>query len=898
MSTQRHPCQLRTLVVAIHVLLGCTAVAHAETDPALLAQTVPANTVSVSVKQPDGAAAKANEWSGTKGRQASLAVGFELRGGGAYDSDNADRWQFSASDLGTQAADVRLDLGEQGRYRVRLGYNETLRNQSDSYRTPYLSTAGAPGVLTLPSSWLVPLVPRLSTTSPNARGLSPDVTAANGLVSGVSTAPTAAQASQSAAIQATDLPLFNQVDLYSTRKRASLDVERQLDEKWMAGLTVSVEDKTGVRAKSGHADSPTESSTPLPVPINQQDVQLGLSLGYTGEATQVRLSYDASVFTNNIPLVTWRLWSQPGNQASPTVASMSNGAPSNLFQKLGLSASHALGSHTRLQAHASYARTTQNEPYNNDPSSLGTMASGAVMPSSANALVVNRAAGLKLIDRSVRHLQLSASLKADDRQNRTAVNNYLFYDNNTTPSATLSPFAGRYGNPANLGSNVNINANTPYSKRVVQADLDADYDLGHGQHVTAGASAAKTHRYCLGSWIDCADAAQSREATLQGAWRATLAESVLARASLSSARRTVDYNENAFLARVPMAGLSPSTATGALAGTTAYGTLLNLGLSGYGRASGLLPAAAVGSAEAFFFPNNNVLSQTLYGNRNRIVEMAGLRRYDQADRDRQRVNASLSWQATEAWSLQAGLTGTQDRYPTSTYGLQKARSAAANLELSYNTDRWTAAAFATAEQQRHGVALYSVQTGSNSATANVNGATAISGDGACASTIQSRNASYKIDPCLNWGFDQRDRTQTAGLTLERRQLLQGKLDAFANVLFSDGRTTTDVAGGFYVNNAYAGITGAASRNTAAYFIQAAAMPASRARSQSLSLGGVWHKAAEESVRFSYGVRHLRVSDWAYDTLQPGGLAVMLPSFESAPNYILHTVQLSYVYSFR
>jgi hypothetical protein len=351
--------------------------------------------------------------------------------------------------------------------------------------------------------------------------------------------------------------------------------------------------------------------------------------------------------------------------------------------------------------------------------------------------------------------------------------------------------------------------------------------------------------------------------------------------------------------------MANQTPAGAPAGTTAYSTLLALGLNGYGRSLGLTPAPATGSAEAFYFtPSgtknyNNPLQQLYYGNRNRMVEENGLRTYDQADRNRTKALASLIWQASDALTLQAGLDGGSDRYDHSKNGLQKSSHGAFNLDLSYAADEdLTVTLFGSAEQQRTRMTGNSIQTGVNSTATSVNGATAISGEGACFTTIATRNASYKIDPCLDWALTMNDRTLTIGANVRRNRLLKGKLDLSGGLVYSDGRTDTDVAGGFYVNNPYAGIAGAATKDIAAYYDPATPFPTNRTKSVELRLGGEYHLSADDALRLGYSYRWLRSSDWGYEGMQPGGLTVNLPTFESAPAYRVHSVAISYAWTFR
>jgi hypothetical protein len=562
-------------------------------------------------------------------------------------------------------------------------------------------------------------------------------------------------------------------------------------------------------------------------------------------------------------------------------------APSNHFRKLLANGSLSLGAATTLQAQAAYSQASQNEPLLADSTAL------QVPVASAQALVVSESASLKLLHKTTARLAFSAAYKSELRDNRTPVQTYGYYDNNS-PAASTSPFAYLFPTLTGLGSNFNLNANTPYSRRMQAVDLDAHYRLAGGRQLRAAWQTQQTQRWCSGTWINCADAPRSTEHTLRLEGHGALVEDLQGRLTLLAAQRRVQYDENAFLAVVPMAGQAPSTATGALAGSTAYGALQSLGLNGWGPALGLNPAAPASSLLGFYFPANNVLSNTLYGNQNRISELPGLRRYNQADRDRGSLRASLNWQPGEAWSLQGAFEASSDHYTHSVYGLQRADRTALHLDAGYHwRERYAVNAFASIENQRTRMASNSYTA--NSAAANVNGATAIVGG--CYATVALRNASNKIDPCLDWNAKARDSTTTLGLSATARQLMGGALDLSSSASFSDGRHAVDVRGGNYVNNPFAGINGQASSAVAATYFAATPLPDATVRSTQLQLTAQWRLGAAQALRLAYGLQQLHAADSRYEGLQDGALTQVLPTREQAPQYRIHSLGLSFVCDF-
>jgi MtrB/PioB family decaheme-associated outer membrane protein len=860
------------------------AAAPAAADPKLAALLQPASTVEVGIAVRDGYAAKAEEYSGVTGKDPRAIANFSLFGGAAHDSASTWRWQLHGTDLGLRTRGLAADLGEQGRWRVRLGADQQQRNTSDSYQTPYQGVGGTQ--LTLPTGWQPIVVPRVSATAPNARGLSPDVTASPVIVGGALTAPTAAQASTATALQNADLPAFRNVDLFMRRTRGSAEIDHALGGAWSLNAGISHERREGLKSQGAPSRATGGDTTALlPVPVNESDRQLHLGLQYASTDAHLQLGYEGSSYDNRIAGVSWQLWAAPGTSATLSTA------PSNQLHRLSASGGLRLGAATRLTAAASRSRGTQNAAYLAD-----TTAPWVPVPS-AQAVVFNDSANLKLQHQATRSLTLSAGWRYELRDNRTPVNLYGYYDLNN-PANGASPFAYLFPTLTGLGQNFNINANTPYSRRLQQLSVDADWRASPGQHLTLGADGQQTTRWCRDSWVDCANAAHSRETTLRAGWRwAPAASDWNARVALSAAERRAPYNENSFLALVPMAGRTPSTATGALAGTSAYGTLLALGVNGWGVSRGLQPAATPGSAQAFYFPLSNVLDNGLYANGNRISELDGMRRFNQADRSRETARASLQWQATEAWQLQASLLGTQDRYTTSRYGLQRLAQHALHLDASYAPDEdLSLSVFASQELQRSRIAGLSYTA--NSAATSVNGVTAI--EGGCYATIALRNASNKIDPCLDWQSRARDTTTTLGTTATLAQLAGGRLALAGSAVLSLAKSNVNVNGGNYVNNPYADIAANASGTTAAFYVPASDLPTARVRSLLLQLAGTWRlgdATSPQAVRVVLGHKRLRSSDWAFDALQDGGLTQLLPSREQAPQHGVTSLGLSYITGF-
>ena len=856
------------------------ALARAEDAPSdeVKALTLPVSTVEFGVGDVTKDSYKFGEYNGLQKKGAFAVGSFDLRGGGNYKSDDTTRWRLTGDKLGLDTRSLSGEFGKQGLFRITAGYEGILRNRSDSYTTPYQGAGTS--VLTLPSSWIVPTVPRVSTTAANARGLSPAVANSSALVSGVLTAPTSAMLASSNALIAADVPLFNQHKLSTKRSRYEAGFTYELNAQWQVAASARREDRNGAKPMGTVVrSSGGDISTALADPIDQKTDQFNVSLAYRTKSDFLTLAYYGSRFSNNIKSLTWTNW------ALPSTSGMMSSAPDNQFQQFTLVGGHDFSADTHLVLNGGYGRTTQNVAFLQD-------ASTPLVPvSSLNGEVITKSYAAKLTGRPAKRLNLAANYKFDERDNRTAVHNYGFYDaNEPAGTANIDPgFAAALGVPAALlKSNTNINANRPYSRRLKQFDLDGDLHLTTRQALKASYEWQQLDRWCSGSWINCMDAALTKENTGLLEWRVNPAASFNARVSYSYGRRTVDrYNENAFLALVPMANVSPSTATG---GASAYSFMLANGWNGYGPVAGYL--ATTGNAN-LFFPSNNALANATYSNQNRISELPGMRRYNMADRRRTRSRIVMDWQAAETVSIHSDLDYHRDAYSDSRYGLLDARDWALNLEATYNPKEDLAVTFFYTHEDQRAHSAGNTYT-ANSSAANVNGFTAISGG--CYLTIALRNASNKIDPCLDWSTDMNDRTNVGGLSFERRNLLKQKLALSADLVVTRATSDNDVLGGNYANNPLA-VTGAAVGTIAAFYIPAKPMPTVYSDMDELRLKATYALSAVSKVRLAYIYAHLKATDYAYDGMQFGPLSGVLPTGEVAPRYIVHVIALSYARQF-
>ena len=345
---------------------------------------------------------------------------------------------------------------------------------------------------------------------------------------------------------------------------------------------------------------------------------------------------------------------------------------------------------------------------------------------------------------------------------------------------------------------------------------------------------------------------------------------------------------------MPYANVVPATATG---GATAYSFMTANGWTGWGPALGY--AATTGNMN-LFFPLNNALANALYANNNRISELPGMRRYYVSDRDRNKLRASTTWQATAELALQGSLEYNKDHYTDAVYGLQNTNTWAANIEGTYALGAdFTFTAFYTYEDLSAGSAGNTYTANSNVATitgaqATATGLSGNSCDGY--TTLLQRNNNNKLDPCLNWFTDRADKVNSVGVTMVARALMDKPLDVTGNFIMSRARSDNNVTGGNWANNLLVG-PGAAPTTIAAYFIAATPLPTVTTDSSELRLNALYSFTKAHALRVIYTYMRMSSADWAYEGMQFGSMQGVLPSNEQPYNYSVNIFGVSYVLSF-
>ncbi len=781
----------------------------------------------------------------------------------------------------------------------------------------------------------------------------------------------------------TDLGDFHPVDLSTKRQKLDFGASYDIDPRMQVAFSMRHEKKNGLKqmgvVNSGTApasvgtgaaagqgySAAAENSVIFPELIDTTTDQYNASFNFTDKKWFATFAYYGSVFTNNVKSMTidnpLALGSKPIFNAYGISSATISEEPDNTLHQFRLTGGYNLTSRTKAVVDASYSRNTQNDPFVLDPAMFATPTDPGLAPAagalnnasyapvnSANAVVVNKTFDLKLTSRPMNRLSVSAAYKYDNRDNQTPVNNYVWYDAGAknfgaiqgplAASTNASPLqtANVPGIPSTLPlySGVNVVANRPYSKTLNQVDLDTDFTVAPGHVLKLGVDWQSINRYCNGTWIDCSFADQSKEATLKTEYRFIAGESISGRIGFDQGSRTVDYNNNAWMALVPsmtatnIAGLTAQGYNGSIQGfLNAFGLTAN-GLPLAANVPANLPAklglTATQVANIYnllFGAGNGSLSNSYYANHNVTENWAGLDVYNMANRDRSRLRGSIEWQANEKLALQTGLDYRRDDYPENVFGLQNTNAWALSFdgELTPNEDLSMGAYFNHEDQRTRtsgdSATNSTVSTPGTGTNYFVYPATVAGGanrgvTGLCpnASTAgltagaggynpyQVYQNNLKIDPCAVWTANMRDRTDTLGFSFTKKRLVSRKFTLSGDVSYSRSLTTNQMTGGYYAANTLAPY---AANVPAAYFVNAAALPAVTSSVARLGLSGRYQATKTSMVRVSYSVSRLHVDDYMYGTLQPATTSgSVMPTLEQAPNYIVHVIGVSYAYSFQ
>ena len=873
MSRTIQQVSLRPLVIAVHIALLGLASAAAAAENTVEDLTKPVSTVEIGAVGVSGSSAKFGEYNGLDKSGALPLAGFDIRGGGAYDSDSVLRFRLTGKDLGLDTRSLGGEVGEQGRFRLSFGYDSLVKNRSDSYQTFYQG-AGS-NALALPSNWATNqnnCVVSATSTGPVAVA---GGTAGCGnyyITQATNNATTATPVGNALALTAAELSDFYTYKLATKREKYDVGATYVMDSKWSLSASTRHELKNGAQA-IGLPFVTTNAQVTIANPISYVTDQANLAISFKDGKAYGELAYYLSNFHDNISSV---LVDNPYfSNSTPSVAATTgivtfpfpadariSTMPDNKFQQYTLNGGYNFSPAVKFSGNLSSGRGTQNQSYM--PPGTGaweTAPAGALPQNSLNGLVKYSSALFKLTLKPMRDLQVVAAYKFDERDNQTASNLYNFRDTDQQTTTVTGAANGSVVLPNGLvgptvlgGLTTNSSLwNLPYSKKVSQGNLDLDYRLARGQAVKLALESQKLSRWCntpnapATSVNFCINSLGSSEKTARLDYRNNMLETLSGRISVAHSSRT---------------------------------------------------------AESY---------------RTDVAEYAQdiLTRFNMTDRTRNRVRASLNWAPTDALDFGLNVGVTKDDYVlgrnpldtapatlpagssglTQLLGVQSSKTQSVSLDAGYRaSDTLNFNAYFTKEDINQ--------------LLKANGGTSYAA------------ASSTVTP-PDWAADMVDQVRTFGFGVKATELHGGKVELIGDFV----RVRSSNPYGMSASTQYAFSTSATAPTatmTAAAYAAGISMPPTYADSDTLKFGLKYELNKTSAIRLSYVYQKLASADpILYNGLQAGAanamvsgsatakvngtavtinnvyaISALMPTNEQAPNYSITAIGIAYIYSFR
>ena len=488
----------------------------------------PTNSVEIGVANTSKASAKFGEYNGLDAKGAGLVGNFVLQGGDAYSGDGTMRWVAKGTDLGTTSRSLEGSLSNQGQWNVDVGYDSLRHNITDTYQTPQQGSMGG-NVFTLPPTF--------------------------GTVNGASTAMSTPGSNSSRDIvnDPNQKGAFHTEKVGTTRENTLFGVGYTINDQWSVKFDYNHLKQTGAKLIAGSSYGSNTGTAAFPAtpgnnwraeavsilmnPTNYKTDTFNLALNWIGEKGHITGGYYGSIFTDGYNSLSWEnsflsnaTALTPGGLAVNASSRCASGgyctyqtnimgtAPGNEFHQINLSGGYAFTPATKLTGGFSYGRNTQNDNY---ADALMTTPSPQT---SLNGLVITTHVDLKLTNQTTKDLSLSAALKYNDRDNRTASNTY-----NYKILASGNPYVG---------------VSTPYSNKKTQIELAGDYRLTQGQNLRLAYERENISRGCnnVVGGVECVASPSSTEDKLGIGYRLSATDTIKLNAAYAYAKRSAVFD--------------------------------------------------------------------------------------------------------------------------------------------------------------------------------------------------------------------------------------------------------------------------------------------------------------------------------------------------------------------
>lgn len=508
---------MRVLAVAVQGALASLALLPAMAADGLgPVTTVPNNSVEIGALYVDEDSQKFGEFNGLDKKGTYLNA--NLRASGGEGDASAYRWSLFGSSLGLDSRRVGGEVGVQGSWRVTGGYDEIVRNFSDTYRTLWVGGGGTS--LTLPAGYPAAST-RLSSTG-----------SAGGLLSNWNNlqAPNASATTTGGGPASVVPANMRDFDIGTKRKIGNVEVSKTLAPGWQLTAGVRHEEKEGTKLTGVNIGRFAGVSALLPEPIDSTTDIFSASVAFADTVKNFSIGYSGSLYRNDVKL--WTVENPGANNAVLNNIARMQSNPDNQMHQLNVSGGYRFSQTARLQATGSWSRLTQNDTFIDAPAG----GNWVIPENSAHAKVINTFLLARLTTQPMRNVSVNASVRYDERKNKTPIEEFLVTAGDAPGATTLFE-------------------NEPINRRLESFALEGEYRIARGQAVRA-----EYQRENIKRWSTAHEspfrAENTYEDTVRFEFRNNFSDTLQGRFSYAySERRHSDYEEGDPLPRNPPAPL-------------------------------------------------------------------------------------------------------------------------------------------------------------------------------------------------------------------------------------------------------------------------------------------------------------------------------------------------------
>lgn len=367
-----------------------------ESEALLEEQTVIKSEVEIGVGNVSDSSWRFGRYTGLEDEGLFPIVNLDIYKRAEWDSGDGSYWRLTGRNLGIESRDLAFEFGDQGRYDIRLGFDEIPHYQYEDGRTIF-EGAGSTN-LTLPAGWV---------------------------------------AGQSTATMTQLVNSLRPVGIEHGRRRFDVGGDFTLPSGWSVEVDYQRELKDGNKTMGltiGNSGG-NPRAVIAPEPMDYVTQQIEAVLHYADQTRQLSVGYYVSLFDNDHDSLVWQNpystingWTTSANVGYPNGQGQIGLAPDNQFHQFNLSAGWNISSTTRLSGDVSFGRATQDEdflPYTINP----LLAATVTQPLPVNSLdgeVDMTYVALRLTMQPLDNLSLAANYKFDDRDNKTHHHEYVY----------------------------------------------------------------------------------------------------------------------------------------------------------------------------------------------------------------------------------------------------------------------------------------------------------------------------------------------------------------------------------------------------------------------------------------------------------------------------------------